>query len=103
MATKLYEYYFLPKYILGEPQTLDDIISALRAEANGLAEMKAAGVAFDPESCDASDGHVTLTTTDPKVAERYGFETFEDDDDEDFEDDEELIDEDEEGADDGGD
>ena len=84
----LYEMIYCTRCLIDGVESLDDIIDRLQEDIDELREMKAAGVVLDDQES-VQGGHATLLTTDPAVAEHFGFENTEDffgDDEEDEED-----------------
>jgi hypothetical protein len=81
-----YEYLWRNKYLTAEAETLDEMINALQAAVDHLREMRSAGIILD-EWSGMADDYAVLVTTDPAIAERFGFEPVTEEDDE--EDDEE--------------
>ena len=61
------------KWLTSEAKTIDDRIAALRAAAEELDEMRNAGVTLADDG-EAGDDYITLVTTDPEVAKRFGME-----------------------------
>jgi hypothetical protein len=68
-----YRHLWRNKWITAEATSIDEMIEWLQATTEVLREMSAAGVTLDAES-GISDDHAELVTTDPAVAERYGFD-----------------------------
>ena len=54
-------------------KTIDEMIESLRAAADQLDEMRRAGVILD-DSSGMVDDYMTLVTTDPNVASKFGME-----------------------------
>ncbi len=75
-----YEMIWRNKYLTAEAETLDDMITSLQDVADRLREMQAAGVVLN-EWSETADDYAVLVTTDPAVAERFGFEPVSDEDD----------------------
>jgi len=65
------------KFLTVDAQTIDDMIDGLESAISTLREMRNAGVLLEGG---AEDNYAMLVTSDPLVAEEYGFEE------EDFED-----------------
>jgi Uncharacterised nucleotidyltransferase len=70
---KRYERLWRNKWLTSEAKTIDDMIASLRAAADQLAEMRAAGVTLE-DGGGPGDDYATLVTTDPDVATRFGME-----------------------------
>jgi len=68
-----FEYIWRNKWLTAQAQTIDDMIDGLQAAADELRAMKAEGVCLRDTQC-VSDDFAFLVTTDPKVAEKFGFE-----------------------------
>jgi hypothetical protein len=66
------------KWLTANATTIDDMIEALEAAAAELRAMRDAGVRLEGG---AEDDFAHLVTTDPAVAEKYGFEEDEVEDD----------------------
>jgi len=66
------------KYLTTDAETIEDMIQAYEEALQQLREMKAAGITLGDG---AADDYATLVTNDPEIAERFGFEAEEDDDD----------------------
>lgn len=60
------------KELAAEAKTIEDMIAMLRSAADELERMRQDGVMVDDAS-QISAGHVRLVTTDPTIAEKYGF------------------------------
>ncbi|MCA9203670.1 MAG: hypothetical protein KDA59_11520 [Planctomycetales bacterium] len=60
------------KELAAEAKTIEDMIAMLRSAADELERMRQDGVMVDDAS-QISAGHVRLVTTDPIIAEKYGF------------------------------
>ena len=69
------------KWLTADAVSIDDMIDIYRAVADELVAMKADGVLLDPESDIANDG-ATLLTDDAAVAEKYEFEPWDEEMDE---------------------
>lgn len=78
----MYEMMWRNKFLTLEAKTIDDMIEGLSAAVNDLKEMKAAGITLD-EDGPTSDDYARLITDDPKVAEKFGLEKPEWDEEED--------------------
>ena len=61
------------KFLTAEATTIDDMIAALAEATEELRQMKAAGVVLADDGS-AVDDYAILLTTDPKVAEQFGFD-----------------------------
>jgi hypothetical protein len=70
---RTFELLWRNKYLTAEVTSLDEMIVALQAAADELRQMQAAGVALR-DTDGVSDDYACLVTTDPKVAETFGFE-----------------------------
>jgi hypothetical protein len=81
-----YEYLWRNKWLTANAKTLDDMIVILRAAADELQAMRDAGVWLE-DNGSQEDDYAFLYTTDPQVAEKFGFQL------EEFEDEEEIDDE----------
>jgi hypothetical protein len=78
-----YEYFWHNRYLTDNATSIEDMVAGLRSAADELEEMRLAGVRLEDLDGIADDwGH--LTTDDPQVAERFGFEEPYDDDEEDL-------------------
>ncbi len=70
-ARKRYITTWRDKWLTAEAKSIDEMISLLRAAADHLDQMRGDGVVL--ENADGvGDDHVHLSTTDPKIAEKYG-------------------------------
>jgi hypothetical protein len=74
-----YSRVYLTKYLASGSRTVDEVAARLTAAADELRAMQAAGVIGDAGS--AASDYPLLTTDDPQVAERFGFEPPEEADD----------------------
>jgi len=80
-----YELLWRNKFLTIEAKTIDDMIQSLQSAVDELQTMKEVGVTLD-ETGGTADDYARLITTDPSVAEKFGFEMEEwdwDDEDED--------------------
>src|SRR5579883_916779 len=68
-----YRYTWRNKWLTSDAQSIDDMIAGLRRAANELGKMKRAGVMLDPNS-DIESDYADLVTNDQEVAERFGFD-----------------------------
>lgn len=75
-----YELLWRNKWLTAEATTLDGMIGALRSAADELEVMRGKGVALLDDGSQRDD-YATLVTTDPAVAEEFGFLPAERDDD----------------------
>jgi hypothetical protein len=71
-----YELTWRNKYRTTGAKNLDEMIDALRLAVDELRAMKVAGVVL-ADTVPVQDDSAILTTTDPAVAERFGFEQVE--------------------------
>ena len=71
---------WMSKYLTVGSRILKDLAVRLEAAAAALRGMRAPGVRPDPDG-DTDNGFPLLTTDDPQVAERFGFEPPEEEDD----------------------
>jgi hypothetical protein len=69
----VYSCWWRNKWLTADAQTIDDMINMLQAAAAALGEMRDAGVTLDPEG-DAQNDYARLITSDPAVADKFGFE-----------------------------
>ncbi len=69
----VYSYWWRNKWLTADAQTIDDVINLLEAAAATLREMRDAGITLDPEG-NTQDDYARLITSDPAVAEKFGFE-----------------------------
>ena len=77
--SRVYERFWANKWILDGCASLTEMAHGLREAADELEDMAKSGrVAMQG---DVDNGMVMLTTTDPVVAEDFGFDRSEDDDD----------------------
>ena len=76
----VYSLVWMTKFLAAGSRTLHAVASRLEAAAARLREMRAAGVRLDPGG-DTDHGFPVPTTDDPQVAERFGFEPPEAEDD----------------------
>lgn len=60
------------KWLTSEAKTIDDMIVGLREAADTLEQMRNEGIFLEDDG-GVCDDHAHLVTTDPKVAEKYGF------------------------------
>jgi hypothetical protein len=65
------------KWLTAEATTIQGMVTALRAAADELDAMRRAGVVLDSDS-GVGDDHALLVTTDPAVAQQFGFDEEED-------------------------
>jgi hypothetical protein len=72
-----YEMLWRNKFLTVDAKSVAEMADILRGAANYLREMADAGVVLDPDG--VVDDYANLTTTDPEVAERFGFDLTEDD------------------------
>lgn len=79
---KVYETLWRNKWMTSDAKTIEDMILMIRGAADDLQAMKDAGITLDEDS-GISDDYARLITTDPKVADTFGLELYEDDE-EDF-------------------
>ena len=70
---KRYERLWRNKWLTSDAKTLDEMIVSLRAAADHLEEMRAAGVLLE-KSDGVGDDYATLVTTDPEVAKKFQME-----------------------------
>lgn len=68
----VYSYQWRNKWLTAQARSLEEMVGMLRAAADELDAMRAAGVALQPDS-GVADDYATLTTEDPAVAQRFGF------------------------------
>jgi hypothetical protein len=61
------------KWLTAHAKTIGEMVAALQSAASELKAMAKAGVILDNQS--PEDDYARLTTTDPKVAKRFKFET----------------------------
>lgn len=59
------------KWLTAKATTLGEMVAALRATANELEAMRCDGVTLDSGG-GTEDDYAQLTTSDPKIAEKYG-------------------------------
>ncbi len=78
--TQTYWTFWRNKWLTADAETIDDMIAGLESAAAMLREMRDAGVVLEGG---AEDDYARLVTTDPAVAEKYGFEPEEEYEDED--------------------
>src|SRR4051812_47841656 len=78
---RLYEYAWHNKWLTAEATSIDDMIGSLQEAADVLRKMKARGVTLD-EYNDVGNDHAPLVTDDPSVAEEFGLDAPDEDDDE---------------------
>lgn len=83
----VYSYQWRNKWLTAQARSLEDMAGMLRAAADELEAMRAAGVVLQPDS-GVADDYATLTTEDPAVARRFGFTEEEDEEAEEPEDEE---------------
>ena len=79
-----YELLWRNKWLTADAETIDDMIKLLRDAADELQKMKDRGVMLDDDG-GVEDDHAHLVTDDPAVAEEFGFDEVESDEDEDWE------------------
>ncbi len=60
------------KFLTLDAKSLDEMATTLRAAAEELEAMRKDGIVLDPDGGTADD-YAQLITTDPKIAEKYGF------------------------------
>ena len=63
------------KFLTVDAKSVAEMADILRGAANYLREMADAGVVLDPGG--VVDDYANLTTADPEVAERFGFQLLE--------------------------
>jgi hypothetical protein len=68
-----YERLWRNKFLTLDAKTIDDFIMTFESVLSELKEWKAAGIILDPES-GTSDDYATFITVDKQVADQYGFE-----------------------------
>lgn len=61
------------KWLTSDAQSLGDMIEALSCAVSTLRRMQEAGVVLDVEGGGIDDDYAALVTTDPRVAEEFGF------------------------------
>jgi hypothetical protein len=61
------------KFLTAEATSIEDMITALAEATEELRQMKAAGVVLS-DDCSVADDYAMFVTTDPKVAEQFGFD-----------------------------
>jgi hypothetical protein len=71
-ARKRYITTWRSKWLTADAKSIDDMIKLLKSAADHLEQMKRDGV-FLEEAGGIGDDYANLVTTDPKVAEKYGF------------------------------
>jgi len=72
MDEERYEITWRNKWLTANIQSIDEMISAVREAANGLKQMRDAGVFLDPNG-GTSDDYARLVTTERGVAARFAF------------------------------
>lgn len=72
VTAKRYELIWRNKWLTAEATSLGEMAAMLEAAAVELREMAATGVELDPKGM--GDDYAFLSTSDPSVAERFGFE-----------------------------
>ena len=70
-----YEMLWRNKHLTVEAKSITEMADLLQGAANDLRAMTAAGVVL--ESDGVENDHARLTTTDPEVAEQFGFTPME--------------------------
>lgn len=75
--TKTFSGHESVKCIAGGAETVEDVAASFEAYAVYLREMVKDGVKFDLS--DICSGHMELSTDDPKIGAKYGFDSIEDD------------------------
>jgi len=75
-----YEFVWCNKRLFSDANTIEDMIHSLKRAADLLRALKKRGVTLDPDCC-VCDGHAVLVTDDAAVADEFGFEEPEEDDD----------------------
>jgi hypothetical protein len=78
----IYKQMWRNKWLTAEAKSIAEMSATLRAAADELDGMAAAGIVLDPES-DMESDYADLVTEDPKVAEEFGLEEDPEEDDED--------------------
>jgi hypothetical protein len=76
--TKTFERTWRNKWITNDATSPDEMIAAYRNAIEEIEALKAAGVEFDFDN--AHDDYIELYTDDPKVADEFGFNDFDEDD-----------------------
>ncbi len=72
-ASARHELLWRNKWLTAGAKTIDDMIEDLQAAADGLREMRDAGVVLEDDG-GTEDDYATLVTRDPDVAARFGFD-----------------------------
>jgi hypothetical protein len=80
--SKQYEALWCSRSVIAGAESIEEMICMLAEAVKELNAMRAAGITLDPEG-GTEDGHALLVTSDPVVAEEFGLEIMEADDDED--------------------
>src|SRR5262249_23952241 len=75
----MFEYCWRNKWLTASAETIDDMIRLLSEAADELRMLKSRGVTLDDGS-DVGSDYATLVTDDPAVAQEFGFEQIEHDD-----------------------
>jgi hypothetical protein len=70
-----YYLFWRNKFLTVEAQSIDDMIRGLEQAAAELREMRDAGVVLEGG---AEDDYARLVTSNPAIAEKYGFEDWDD-------------------------
>lgn len=73
----MYEMTWRNKFLTVDANNIDEMVDTLQSAADSLRAMANDGVKLDPEGGTADD-YALLITEDAAVAEKYGFETPED-------------------------
>jgi hypothetical protein len=76
---QLYETTWRNKFLTIAATSIDDMIARLSAAVEELQHMRDAGITLDPDG-DTEGDYALLVTSDPVVAEKFGLEAGEDED-----------------------
>jgi len=71
-AVSRYVFTWRSKGLTADAKTIDEMIAALEGAADGMRLLKEAGVVLDAGTIEGDDA--CLVTTDPAVAQRFGFQ-----------------------------